>query len=171
MYLSAFRPELNVDRQLQVVVIFLKRAASDELAATRADDQVVRRKLGHAGAVDPTCKEVAHVLTGNAGRQLFKIVDRGVLAAVLLDELAKQLVELLSSERVAQKLKDKRSFAVHDVLIGRRLVVEIARRASERSSLFERQRFFQKLAPQVVEFWTVHRTFAISESTVLGQAL
>ena len=107
----------------------------------------------------------------NFGREFFKIIDRSILAAILLKKTSQQLIEFLRTERVTQKLKDERAFAVHDVLVRRRLVVEIRRCTKKRCGLFERQRFFKQLATKIVELCTRQQTFAKRVRTELGESL
>ena len=73
---------------LRCFEVLLDRAASAKLAGARANDLIIDGKLRHAGAFQPLRKEVAHVLAANLRRQLFKIVNRSVLAAILFEKCA-----------------------------------------------------------------------------------
>jgi hypothetical protein len=77
------------------------------LPGTRADDLIVGGKLRDARALDPAGEKVTHILPGDTRNQLFKIVDRGILAAVFVQVRFQDLVEFRITKRFT-KAADKR---------------------------------------------------------------
>jgi hypothetical protein len=115
----AFRAQHQVDRHTQRFEVLFDGATRAKLACARADDLVVDRKLRHARALNPLREEVTQVVVGNFIGQFFELVDRGVLAAVSIEERAQQAVEIFAPDRLAQHTKDHRTFVKDDRLISR----------------------------------------------------
>ena len=109
----------QIDRHVQVVKALPDRAARAELAGPRADDLIIDAEFGNTRAFDPLRKKVAHVLAGNLRREPFEIVNRSALVAILLEELAQQLTELLLAHGLAQHTKDHRAFIKNNRLVSR----------------------------------------------------
>ena len=56
--LLALAAKLNFDRQAEIVVVLLDRAACDELTAACADDEVVASEFRNARSLDPASHEL-----------------------------------------------------------------------------------------------------------------
>ena len=82
-------------------------------AASDIESPVITDSYTSAG------EKVSHVLSGDFGCEPFEIVDRRRLSAKSFKICPEQLIELLLTHRVAQKLVGERALGKHDVLIRR----------------------------------------------------
>src|SRR5712691_1575856 len=102
---------------------------------------------------------------------MLKIVDGGILSAILLQEVTQQPVEFLLADSLAKHAKDHCAFVKDNRLVRSRLIVKRARRSRNRCSLFKRKRPLLLLALGCLERASRQIRFPKCEGAPLRQSL